>query len=210
MKKWAFLLVVSLSMIFMVHGQPIPMTSQEPESTAQLKSKLILENTEGYFVLSDGSCWKVIGFSKRERTLSEWWCNVELAPEDYNTLPKDWVLGSQIEIYSKQKNLSVKESNASNQERLALCTHLFFNKETRQVLFAIALEPEELLINVFKEASKDGYIKGYDQGHMYGKKLSFSKYYTEIYDKGYCEGYKKGYEDSHQNSKEKISRRVDE
>lgn len=160
-----------------------------PEKVETLSAKAILQNTEGYFVLSDGSMWKAIGFSKRWRSLSEWWNNAQLVPENYECVPNDWFLGAQIEAYSKYDNLQVDESDASNQEVLKQCTHLLVNTRTGQVLFAISLHPGDCIVRVFNEARDEGYNKGYHEG-----RLSSYQNATDIYNKGHSEGYKAGYQ----------------
>src|SRR5690348_14947900 len=119
--------------------------ASEPEKIEALSAKIILQNSNGYYALSDGSCWKTIGFSKRWRTLSEWWNNVQLVPTYYECVPDDWFLGTQIEVYPKFGNLAVNEADASNQDALKQCTHLMVNTRTGQVLFAIALHPADCL-----------------------------------------------------------------
>jgi hypothetical protein len=153
-----------------------------PETVEMLSSKVILESKEGYYVLSNGACLKVVGFSTRWRTPSEWWNNVELVPKNYECVPDDWFLGSEIEVYAKYENLEVNLENATNAEILTQCTHLLYNTRTGQVLFAIWMHPAECLVQIFNDAHKDGYDKGYKEG----------------YDKGYKGGYKIGYEDGYQ------------
>ena len=162
--------------------------AREPEKVAVLSSKVILENTSGYAVLSDGSCWKVMAFSKRWRSPSEWWNNVQLAPKEYDCLPSDWYLGSQIAVYQKYGNLEVNEADATNQDELKQCTHLFANTRTGQVLFAISLDPADCIVRLFNEAQEEGYKKGYVKGRSSAYQNS-----AEIYDSGYSEGYKVGY-----------------
>jgi hypothetical protein len=134
-----------------------------------LSSKIILPSTNGYFVLSDRSCWKVVGFSKRWRTFSEWWNSVQLiAPECYECLPNDWYVGTQIEVHSKLDRLNVSEADASNQEILRQCTHLLVNSHTGKVLFAISMEPGECMLEVFHEGFKLGHNQGIAEGRLQG------------------------------------------
>jgi len=179
-KKWFLIIIAVVSGLTLYAG--------EPERVDTLSTKVILQNTNGYFVFSDGSCWKAVGFSKRWRSLSEWWNGVQLVPKNYECLPNDWYVGTQIEVYSKYGNLEVDEANASNQEELKQCTHLLFNTRTGQVLFAIALHPADCMVQLFKEAYDEGYGKGFDQGRMESYKNA-----TEIYNRGHTDGYKLGY-----------------
>jgi hypothetical protein len=159
-----------------------------PEKSASLSSKVILQNTQGYFVLSDGSCWKVVAFSKRWRSLSEWWHDVQLVPKNYECAPSDWSLGVPVEVYAKFENLEIDEANASNQDVLRQCTHLFVNPRTSQVLFAISLEPAECMVNLFTEARDEGYAQGFVEGRAKGEESA-----VEVYNRGYRDGHKIGY-----------------
>ena len=181
MKKGILALITIFSCTFLEANTP-------PEGIEKLASKVILQNTKGYFVLADGSCWKTIAFVKRWRSLSEWWNGVELVPQNYECLPNDWALGSPIEIYTKYDNLTVKESDADNESELKQCTHLLYNKRTGQVLFAISLEPAECIASLYKEARKDGY----DDGYATGRKQSY-KNAEEVYENGRLQGYKEGF-----------------
>jgi hypothetical protein len=171
--------------------------SDSPEKVAKLSSRVILENTDGYFALSDGSLWKVVGFSKRWRTLSEWWNNVQLTPKNYECVPGDWHLGTQIEIYAKNAHLNANEANASNQESLKQCSHLLVNTRTEQTLFAIALEPSEAIVQLFQDAHGDGYRKGFFQGRS-DHYQSADSIYEDGYKNGYQKGYSEGYQKAHQ------------
>src|ERR1700722_7093055 len=110
MKKWVLITLAVFSCSVM--------HASDPEKIEAISSRVTLQNTNGYFVLTDGSCWKVMGFSKRWRSLSEWWNGVELVPAKYECVPSDWNVGSQIEVYAKHGNLEVSEADASNQDAL--------------------------------------------------------------------------------------------
>ena len=142
MKKWILIVVAvfSCSATF----------ADGPEKTETLLSKVVMQNTNGFFVLSDGSCWKAMGFARRWRSLGEWWNGVQLAPEKYECVPNDWYPGAQIEVYPKYGNLDVSEANASNQEALKQCTHLLLNTKNGQVLFAIALKLEDCVVSILQ------------------------------------------------------------
>ncbi len=160
----------------------------EPENIQALSAKVILQNTHGYFALADGNCFKAIGFSKRWRTLSEWWNNVQIVPQSYECVPNDWFVGTQIEVYPKNGNLMVNEGDASNQESLRQCTHLLVNTRTGQILFAISMHPAECISQLYKDAFSDGHTEGYDKGRQ-----SSSRSANEIYNEGHAAGYRVGY-----------------
>ncbi|MBS0620910.1 MAG: hypothetical protein JSS61_05585 [Verrucomicrobia bacterium] len=185
MKNWCLVVIASLSCSVMY-------PSSAPDAEI-LSSKVILQNTNGYFVLSDRSCWKVIGFSPRWRSLSEWWNNVQLVPENYECVPNDWYLGTEIDVYSKYGNLQVSEANASNQEALKQCTHLFVNRRTGQVLFAIALEPAQCILDLHRDAHQDGY----DEGYSFGRRAAHNST-AQAYENGHSDGYKVGYREGYQ------------
>lgn len=173
----------------------IALSASEPERVEMLSSKVILQNTNGYYVFSDGSCWKVMGFATRWRNLTEWWNSVQLAPQHYECVPSDWYLGSQIEIYPKYGNLEADEANASNEEDIRRCTHLLVNSGTGQVLFAVALDPGVCIAQLYTEAHEDGYKLGYDLGSK--------QRYNDVYNNGYSDGYKAGYGEGFQSGQKK-------
>jgi len=188
MKRYLLLALVVLGCVALEAGQP-------QRTGLSVSAKVILKSKQGYFVLSDGTSWKVIGFEKRWRSLSEWWNSVQLVPENYECMPNDWYLGASIDVYPKYGNLEVSEANASNQEDLKKCTHLLINTNTGQVLFAVGLDPATCLVQVFKDAYDDGYRVGYDAG-----KLSSYKNATEVYNDGHTDGYKEGYTEGYKDA----------
>lgn len=175
----------------------------DEERVETLASKIILENTSGYYILSDKSCWKVVGFSKRWRGVVEWWNRVELAPAKYNTIPSDWFIGSEIAVFSKRNALDVSEENASNYDVIRQCTHLLENQRTGHVLFAIYMPVEECFIQLAADSYKDGHAQGFAkclQENFKSKTDSYSKEYDLGYIEGYKNGYDKGYQASERNS----------
>jgi hypothetical protein len=148
-----------------------------PESVVQLSTKVILSNNNGYYVLSDNTCWKVIYFSKRWRSLSEWWNDVKLVPETFECAPKDWIEGSYIEVYSKRDFPEIPLQNASNQDDLINCSHVLINSTSKQVLFANALTTADCMVLLFNQAHEDGYNEGYTRGHSLGYSLGYSTGY---------------------------------
>lgn len=180
MKKWCLILVAVLAYTGVY--------AEFPEKVEILCSKAVLKNEQGYFVLSDGSIWKAIGFAKRWRSLGEWWNSVKLVPEQYETLPDQWHLGTSIEAYPKYSSLAVNEADASNQAELKQCTHLLVNTRTGQVLFALALDPAQALLQIFDEARVEGYNEGYSSGYTSGRREV-----NATYEHGYKAGYDIGY-----------------
>lgn len=178
MRNWFLGLVFALSCSIV--------SANQPERVEVLSSKVVLANSDAYFVLSDGSYWKVITFLKRWRSVSEWWNDVKLIPENYESVPNNWFVGTEIDVYPKYGNVGVDEANASNQEVLRQCTHLFCNSRNGQVLFAAEIHPSEGPVRIFNEGLKEGYSKGV--------KASSQKT-EEVYNQGYTEGYKRGYKD---------------
>ena len=179
MKQWLIVVMIALSS---------SLFAMEPERIETLSSKVILKDTNGYFVLSDKSCWKVVPFMKRWRSVMEWWNNEQLVPTNFNCVPSDWYLGAQIAVYPKYQNLEADEANAYNRDTLKQCTHMFVNTASRQVLFAIAMDPAECIIRVFQDAHTDGYQEGYVRGGNNSSTLDRSLGYQEGYSDGYRDG----------------------
>jgi len=177
-----------------------PLHPLDPEKVETLSAKFCSENKGGYYVLADDSCWKVIGFSKRWRGLREWWNNVQLAPETYDCIPDNWIVGATIEIYQKSSFPSIPLENASNKENVLQCSHVFLNKTTNQVLFAIALKPAECLTQLYKLGHNDGYEEGHSKGRHERNHQEYQRGYQEgvekidqEYKRGYRLGYQEGY-----------------
>jgi hypothetical protein len=187
MKKWLFIVV----MVFC----SCALNASEAEREEYLSAKVILQNKTGYYVLTDGSCWKVIGFEKRWRTPREWWNNVQLVPRNYECIPNDWFLGAKIQAYPKYEYLNVDEANASNEAELKQCTHLLLNTRTGQVLFAIALHASDCMVQVYTSSRDEGYHQGYTEG-----KLSSYQNANDIFNRGVSEGYKNGYSKGYQDA----------
>lgn len=180
MKKLSLVLAAALLNVSVL-------VAYSPERVESLAAKTLTHEKTGYFVLSDGSLWKAVRFDTRSRSLSEWWNNVQLVPDNYECFPKDWNLGAQIEVYSKYGNLNIDERDAYNEQDLKSCTHLLVNSHTGQVLFAQALHPAEGILRIVAEAqnrafeeTNGNYHKGYNDGYYVG------------YHQGYQEGYNLG------------------
>lgn len=176
--------------------------SQNFDREEKLASSVLINDKVGYFCLSDGSLWKVITFTKRWRSLGEWWEGVQLAPESYETSPKDWLLGSEISICSKFEAIEVNELDAVNHDELKQCTHLLMNQGTRQVLFAIPLTSMQCMDLIFKEGKLLGYEEGYNEASM-NKIVSHKKNTENAYKTGYETGKKIGFEQGYEKGYEK-------
>ena len=166
--------------------------ANEPENIQHLSGKAVLPSGNGFFVLSDQSCWKVVGFCKRWRTVSEWWNDEQLIPKCYETTPDDWNLDAPIEVYSKYPNLTANEEDASNQKSLQKCSHLFVNQLTGTVLFAQPLSTAACVSQVFNSAFESGYNKGHKAGYQKGRSSSNDDAYKTGFKDGYDKGFKEG------------------
>ena len=161
-------------------------------STASPSSEFLIGKAatyedEGYFILSDNSCWKVVGFVPRWRTISEWWAGTELLPAGYEVLPKDWSLGSVIEVYAKHQILSGNENNASNKDKLRSCTHLLICPNTGMTLFASPISSVDCMINASESSYNKGYNQGYHAGYSDGRSTTNAHEYNQGYDDGYSQ-----------------------
>lgn len=137
-----------------------------PERTARLYSKAVFRDGNGYCVLSDGSYWEVVRFFPRERTLCEWWNNVELVPKNYDCGLGDWVVGEVIQTYSKHA-LKVNDADAGNKWSLKQCTDLLVNTRTGKVLFGVSMNPNPVLFlsQISQRFYKEGWDDGWDDGY---------------------------------------------
>ena len=133
----------------------------DQDLTKELTEKATFLNADGYFVLADGSCWKVVGFAKRWRTICEWWNNTTLIPESYESIPNDWVLGTEVTIYPKAEYISVNEDDATNSHELKNCPYLLVNQTTGKILFALPLEGTDCMERVLKAALHNGFYNGW-------------------------------------------------
>ncbi|MEI6243311.1 MAG: hypothetical protein WCP39_07935, partial [Chlamydiota bacterium] len=68
-------------------------------------------------------------------------------------------------------------------------TNVLVNSSTKQVLFAIALDPAVCVVMLFNEA----YEEGYNQGFLIGNSNA-----SNYYQNGYQEGYQAGCQDTMQ------------
>jgi hypothetical protein len=140
----------------------------------EISAAIVIDEQKAYFVLSDGSSWQVFPFVKRWRTPSEWWNGVELeAAKNYNCVPSDWYVGTEIAVYPREGHDLPGEENASNLEKLRQATHFLFNARTGQILFAVRLHPADCMRQIYD----DGKATGYSTGHAIG--------YNSGYDVGY-------------------------
>ncbi len=155
-----------------------------PEKVSTLATKLSFKN-RSYYVLSDNTCWEVINLTKRSRSFREWWNNVRLVPESFESLPEKWELGTVIDLYPRNTFPNIPFENASNKEELSSCSYVLIHSVTKQILFAKPLAIGECLFRVRKDARDDGYDVGYSRGHNVG--------YTQGYNQGHGDGYHKGY-----------------
>lgn len=158
--------------------------ANQPEKIGILSAKAILSETDGYYVFSDNTCWKVFSFSKRRRSLKEWWNNVQLAPEIFECAPNNWNVGTEIEVYPKAEFLGIPEENASNKIIIKNCSHVFVNAQTKQVLFGNALGTTDCIVQLFAESYQTGYDNGYTNGYAAG--------YSYGYVMGDLQGYNRG------------------
>jgi hypothetical protein len=155
-----------------------------PEHKGFLSGKIIIRDSFGYFLLSDGSHWQVNGFVLRSRGFFEWWNGVQLAiPEGCECKPNDWILGSTIEAYPKV-TFDFDYTGADNLEALKQCTHCLVNTQSGQILFGNPLLPADCLTRIYNDAAAKAYDQGYEEGFTAGK-------YT-----GYWTGYNAGLRDA--------------
>lgn len=161
------------------------------EEESKLCAKVIVQPSAGFYSLSDGSIWKVMGLEPRWRTISEWWNNVQIVPESFVCTVNDFYIGAKVKIVPKHEWTSFDDGCAYNKEALARCSHIIVNTGTNKCVFAVALTPETALVEVYNESYKQGYATGYEKGC-----LSTNIEARNQYERGYQAGYQKCVQDS--------------
>lgn len=164
--------------------------SEDLDDTFNLSSKIDIDSSGSYFCLSDGSLWRVYDFNPRWRSLSEWWHDVSLVPQEFQCKTKDWFLGSDIQVISKQETNPACLDDADNQRILKNCTHLLYNVAAGKYLFAVHLDPKDCLLSLYQDAFNLGHKKGYSEA-----KLQSNTDSAREFKKGYEAGYYKGFND---------------
>jgi hypothetical protein len=145
------------------------------------------ENT-AYWILDDGSFWKVFSFVKRWRGPLEWFRGDDLGvPDSYQTSLDQWVSGTEIAVMSKSE-VAADFTNASNQEDLRQATHVIVHKHTGHTLFALSMSANHFLTSVFNEGKLLGRSESYEKGKQDGFQRGFALGECEGYEKGFTEG----------------------
>ncbi|PIS03325.1 MAG: hypothetical protein COT85_00570 [Chlamydiae bacterium CG10_big_fil_rev_8_21_14_0_10_42_34] len=149
--------------------------SYADEFSGELVAKIIPSENQGYFILSDGTYWKVTTFQKRWRNPLEWLVGDEIyVPENYESSLTDWIFGDEFDAYPKYGNLRVNEEDASNIKELKECSYLLVNPRTEKILFAIPLHPSDFVFELYNEGHDNGYRSGYSAGRSDGYSLGYS------------------------------------
>ena len=205
MKKY-ILGVVCLFATSLVHAD-----TQGAEHVGTLAGQILVGETNGFFILSDGSCWKTASFVTRWRSPFEWWNGVDLTPpQNFQTTPKDWMLGAPIEVHAKMGLSSIDISNASNATELNQSTHVMINQHTGHVLFGVSLAPSVAMMEIFKTGHAAGFQEGvqkgssetrqaaHKEGYNEGRQAAYQEGYNEGRQAAYQEGYNEGRQSAHQ------------
>lgn len=151
---------------------------------ATLVAKALPKEEKGYFILSDGTFWKVAPFVKRWRSLSEWWNGQEIAvPEEYNADLKSWNYGDQFAIYPKNEVCRFSESFASNEEELKQTSYALVHVTTGKILFGAPIQPAAFVTQIYDEGYQAGYSSGHSTG--YGSGYIAGKEWQKLLD-GQC------------------------
>lgn len=155
MKKFFFSLIAIASL----HANP-----------SSLVAKFVTEDSNGYFVMADGSYWKVTSFVTRWRSLLEWVGGDEVyVPDNYKCTVKDWVVGEEFEYFPKIGNLRINEADASNEAELKKHAYLLMNSRTGKILFGTPVNPADFITSVYNVGYNAGYNKGYSSGYSAGR-----------------------------------------
>jgi hypothetical protein len=178
-----------LSCLCMMNAAVFAQESIEQEGV--LASKVLIKDASGFYALSDGSIWKVMGLTPRWRTVSEWWNSIQIVPEDFECAINDFYIGAKLKIVPKHAYDAFDDQCASNKEELARCSHIIINTDTNKCVFAVALRPETALVEVYNESYKQGYSTGYNKGRLSTNIEAYNQY-----EKGYQAGYQNGVKDA--------------
>ncbi|MBX7067353.1 MAG: hypothetical protein K1X28_08990 [Parachlamydiales bacterium] len=155
MRKLFFLMIAIAS----IHANP-----------SSVVAKFVLEDSHGYFVMADGTYWKVNSFVTRWRSLLEWIGGDEVyVPDTYQCTVKDWVVGEEFDYFPKIGNIRVNEADASNEAELKKHNYILVNGRTGKVLFGTPVHPADFITSVYDEGYNAGYRKGYSAGYNVGK-----------------------------------------
>jgi hypothetical protein len=137
---------------------------------AGLVTNLVIDDSKGYFVLSDGTYWKIDTFVTRWRSLLEWIGGDEVyVPDAYQCTVKDWVMGEEFEYFPKVGNLRINEADASNEAELKKHSYILVNHRTGKVLFGTPIHAAQFVTDVYNEGYNVGYRKGYSSGYSAGR-----------------------------------------
>lgn len=145
-----------------------------------ISQKVIIQDGVGFYCFSDDSIWKVTRLEPRSRTLSEWWNNEQIVPENLVCTVNDFYIGLKVKIIPKNEFSLFYDNFAKNKAILANCSHIIVNTNTNKCLFATFLTHQAAFEDIRKEAAAYGYSLGYKEGNSSG------------YDEGYYEGYRQG------------------
>lgn len=160
MKKWLLLLLW-----FLQAG-----TIQAAEQEASLAMSLGYQSHRGYFALSDGSYWKAVGLIARWRDPIEWIYGEELIPEDYLSMPRVWQVDEEIRTYLKRDSVNVKRVDLANlydPVEFQKCSHLLFNVNREQGIFAVKLDIADCIVGVAYQAYENGYGEGFCRARLW-------------------------------------------
>jgi len=165
--------------------------ADEAEHRGDLSGKVVIQSDFGYFLLSDGSYWKVYSFAIRSRGFFEWIRGIQLlTPENCDCKADDWVLGSSVEAYPKSGTY-IDLSDADNIDALKNCTHFLVNTNTGKILFCIPLLPADCMTQIYQDAARLAFSKGYQAGFSAAEsavRLHISNAYNQGFSAGYAAG----------------------
>ena len=168
----------------------------QAEHIGALAGTILVGDTNGFFMLADGSCWKTTSYVTRWRGPLEWWNGVDIAPpQGFQCTLKDWNLGAPIEFHRRHGISGVDLSNASNSAELNQCTHIMINQHTGHVVFGVFLTPTIAMTEIFKTGRETGFREGEQKGRAETRQYVYQDGYNKGHEDGYRKGHQKGFEE---------------
>ncbi len=170
--------------------------SQTAEYAGTLAGTILSGDTNGFFILADGSCWRTVSYVTRWRGPLEWWNGVDLnPPQGFQCTLKEWNLGAPIEFHRRHGISGVDISNASNSAELNQCTHVMINQHTGHVVFGVFLTPTVAMMEIFKTGKAAGFREGEEKGRKETREYSYQAGYNVGHEEGFRKGHQKGFEE---------------
>ena len=146
-------LALAWSLITAAHGA-------EPEQVEKIAASFDVSDSVGYFVLSDGTIWRVISAGEHTPDFLESFGGEQLLPEAYRTDTREWVRDADIELYPIESLPQSIDIGSPSRDLVPEATHIVVDIESGKALFAQRLPLIDGLAMVAKESRLAGVQEG--------------------------------------------------